>query len=181
MRFSTFVSVIVMQASLAAPVFAAGGDNPTPPKPTDTVKKCWGKRVYDAEKGRCVKPQESSLNDDQLFDDVRALAYANRIDAAQAALAAMSDQSESRVLTYWGFTHRKQGDFGTATRYYQAALKNNPDNLLARSYYGQGLVQEGRLGEAFAQWKEIRTRGGADSWAEVSLRAALEDGRSFSY
>ncbi|MBT8155399.1 tetratricopeptide repeat protein [Epibacterium ulvae] len=177
MRLSVLATLLVLPVS----VYAAGEDNSTPPKPTDTVKECWGKRVYDADKGRCVKPEESSLNDEQLYDDVRALAYAGRLDAAQAALAAMSDQNESRVLTYWGFTHRKQGDFDLATQFYQAALKTDPDNLLARSYYGQGLVQEGRLGEAFAQWKEIRTRGGAETWAEVSLRASLEDGRSFSY
>lgn len=173
----------IIAALVMLPVagFAAGDDDFTPPKPTDTVKKCWGKRVYDADKGKCVKPQQSSLNDDQLFDDARALAYAGRIEAAQAVLAAMTDQTESRVQTYWGFTHRKQGDLDLAKQFYQAALENDPNNLLARSYYGQGLVEEGRLGEAFAQWKEIRTRGGTDSWAEVSLRTALEDGRTFSY
>lgn len=175
--------ILAIATALVLPftAFAAGDDDPKPPKPTDTVKKCWGKRVFDPEKGRCVKPQQSSLNDEQLYDDVRALAYADRIEDAQAALSAMSDQGESRVQTYWGFTHRKQGNFDLAKQYYQAALKTDPDNLLARSYYGQGLVEEGQFGQAFAQWKEIRTRGGEGSWAEVSLRAALEEGKSFSY
>ncbi len=173
-----FVLAMMIMPGLA---FAAGGDDFNPPKPTDTVKKCWGKRVYDPETKRCVKPKQSSLNDDQLFDDARALAYAGRNADAQAVLSAMQDQNEGRVLTYWGFTHRKLGNDALAHSYYEKALKLDPNNLLARSYYGQALIKQGRLGEAFAEWKEIRARGGAETWAETSLRQALETGQSFTY
>ncbi len=172
---------LVTAACLPMTAFAAGSDDFSPPKPSDTVKKCWGKRVYDTTKGRCVSPKNSSFSDDQLFQAVRELAYAGRTQDAQAILAAMSDQSESRVMTYWGFTHRKLGNRDLAFSYYTAALEQDPGNLLARSYYGQGLVEDGRLGDALAQWKEIRARGGIDTWAETSLRDALSTGRTSSY
>ena len=50
------------------------------------------------------------LDDETLYGAVREFAYAGQYGHAQMALAAMSDQTDDRVLTYWGFTHRKMGD-----------------------------------------------------------------------
>jgi len=174
---------LVLAAALTLPVaaFAAGDNDWNPPKPTDTTKTCKGKKVWDEEKGRCVRPKESSLNQDGLFEAVRELAYAGRIDDAQAVLSAMSDQNDARVLTYWGFTHRKLGNRTLANAYYDQAIAQNPDNLLARSYMGQGFVEEGQFGLAMIQWKEIRARGGANTWPEAALRQALESGATTSY
>ena len=61
------------------------------------------------------------------------------------------------------------------------AIAKNPDNLLARSYMGQGLVAAGKTELAIGQWKEIVARGGAGGWPEESLRTALETGLTFSY
>ncbi len=166
---------------LPGPGFAAGGDDWNPPKPTDTTKTCRGKRVWDAEKGRCVRPKQSSLNQDELFDAARELAYAGRIIDAQAVLAAIPDQADDRVLTYWGFTQRKLGNLPLANAFYEQAIAQNPDNLLARSYMGQGFVEEGQFGLALAQWQQIRARGGAGTWPETSLRRALETGATSSY
>ncbi|MEP2718208.1 hypothetical protein [Pseudophaeobacter sp.] len=173
--------VLALALSLPFPAFAAGDDGWSPPKPSGTTKECRGKRVWDEAKGRCVRPKESSLNQDQLFDAVRELAYAGRNEDAQAVLSAMQDQEAARVLTYWGFTHRKLGNRTLANAYYDQAIARNPDNLLARSYMGQGFVEEGQFGLALAQWKEIRARGGAGSWPETSLRQALETGTTTSY
>ena len=161
--------------------FAASGDDNGTPKPTQTTKSCWGVRVWDAEKKRCVKPKQSSLDTDGLYGAVRELAYAGRYQDAQGVLLAMTDQSDDRVLTYWGFTHRKLGNIELANAFYSQAIAQNPNNILARSYMGQGFVEEGLPAQALAQWKEIRARGGAGTWPETSLRNAMETGQGFSY
>ena len=68
--------------------------------------------------------------------------------------------NDYRLLTYLGFTHRKMGNASTGLAYYQKALAVNPNNLLARSYMGQGYVASGNIELASAQLTEIRTRGG---------------------
>lgn len=175
--------LVCLAAALALPLsaFAAGGDDPAPPKPTNTTKTCKGVKVWDAGKGRCVRPKNSSLDQDGLYGAMRELAYAGRYEDAQGVLRAMADQQDSRVLTYWGFTHRKLGRADLAEDYYSRAIARDPDNLLARSYMGQGFLEAGRPAQALAQWKEIRARGGTGTWAEASLRAALENGSTSSY
>lgn len=175
--------IIALAAALTLPVaaLAASGNDWNPPKPTETTKTCKGKRIWDETKKRCVRPRKSSLDQQGLLDAARELAYAGRQQDAQAVLRAMADQQASMVLTYWGFTHRKLGNLKLAQAYYEQALAQDPDNILTRSYMGQGFVEQGKYGAALTQWKEIRARGGDGSWAEASLRSALETGTSHSY
>ncbi|MEO1238796.1 MAG: tetratricopeptide repeat protein [Pseudomonadota bacterium] len=153
----------------------------TPPTPTETTTVCADDMVWDPESETCVKPDESSLNDDGLYEAVRELAYAGRYDGAAAALAAMSDQADTRVLTYQGFLARKTGDLAAAETLYSAAIAADPNNLLARSYYGQGLAEQGRFGEARAELSEIRRRGGRNTWPEAALVLALASGSGPAY
>jgi tetratricopeptide (TPR) repeat protein len=177
MRYLLLAAALV----LPLPALSAGGDTMTPPTPSETTKTCKGQQVWDEVKGRCVAPKESSLDQDGLFEAARELAYAGRNKDAQAVLSAMHDQDAPRVLTYWGFTHRKLGNRALAQGYYDQAIAADPNNLLARSYMGQGFVEEGQFGLALAEWKEIRARGGAGTWPETSLRLALETGATTSY
>ena len=174
---------IALAAALLLPVaaFAAGGDEWTPPKPSETTKTCKGKEVWDETKKRCVRPKQSSLNQQELMQAVRELAYAGRNADAQEVLAAVPDQNDPLALTYWGFTYRKLGQPELSLQFYQRAIAQDPNHLLARSYMGQGFVEQGQFGLALAQWKEIRARGGTGSWPEVSLRQALETGTTRSY
>lgn len=172
---------LVLSAAFASGALAAGGGDSAAPKPTNTTKTCKGAKVWDDQKQRCVAPKQSSLDPDEMYDAVRELAYAGRYSDAQAVLAAMPDQTDSRVLTYWGFTYRKQGYSEQALSYYTQAIAQDPQNHLARSYMGQGFVTEGKYGLALEQWKIIRATGGSDSWAEVSLREALLSGQTQSY
>ena len=57
----------------------------------------------------------------------------------------------------------------------------DPDNLLARSYMGQGHVASGEMVLAQAQLTEIRMRGGRNTWAEASLVQAITTGSGTSY
>ncbi|TDK51275.1 tetratricopeptide repeat protein [Antarcticimicrobium luteum] len=158
-----------------------GGSDTTPPKPTETTEQCEGVQVWDPETKTCVDPKDSALDADTLYRAVRELAYAGRYTDAQGVLRAMPDQTEDRVLTYWGFTHRKMGHRVLARSFYRQAIAANPDNLLARSYLGQGLVADGDTDAAIAQWREIKARGGAGSWAEASLRQAIRTGLTYNY
>ncbi|WP_204114677.1 tetratricopeptide repeat protein [Shimia biformata] len=172
---------IVAIAALAGPVFAAGGDGGDAPAPTTGTKTCLFGKVWDADAGKCVKPDKSSLSLDQKIDAVRELAYAGKYEHAQVILSSIKDQTDDRVMTYWGFTTRKMGDVDAGMRYYNKALATNPDNLLVRSYMGQALVEMGRLDLAQTQLLEIRMRGGAGSWPEVSLAEAIRTGRTHNY
>lgn len=172
-----------LTCALLLPVcaFAVGSDDTTPPKPTETTTACTDGKVWDDTAKACVAPQESRLDDDTLYGAVREFAYAGQYGAAMAALDAMSDQGADRVLTYRGFTARKLGDMQAATRFYEQAIARNPDNLLARSYMGQGFVADGRHEDAQLQLAEIRARGGKGTWPEVSLSRALDTGETSDY
>lgn len=175
------VALAAVLIALPGLAFAAGGGDESAPKPTKTTKDCWGVRVWDEAKQRCVRPKQSSLDEQGLYEAVRELAYAGRYLDAQGVLAAMPDQTDDRVLTYWGFTHRKLGDVDSSMMFYAQALAENPDNILARSYMGQGLVEAGDMDGARAQLAEIEARGGSYSWAGTSLRKAIYIGQTFNY
>ena len=107
-------TLLILLMCLPGYSFAASGGDKGVPKPTQTTKSCWGVRVWDEKEKRCVRPKESSLDTDGLYGAVRELAYAGRYQDAQGVLLAMTDQSDDRVLTYWGFTHRKLGNLKLA-------------------------------------------------------------------
>ncbi|MEQ9259069.1 MAG: tetratricopeptide repeat protein [Roseovarius sp.] len=173
----------VLLAALVAPglAFAKGDDNTKPPSTTKTTTECRNGAVWDSQTGRCVAPKSGALDDDTLYGAVREFAYAGQMKHAQAALAAMSDQSEDRVLTYWGFTTRKLGDMERGMEFYRAALAKNPANIAARSYMGQAFVQLGDTASARAELEAIRANGGEGTWAEISLQRAILTGTTYSY
>lgn len=174
--------LIALATAVALPqlALAVGTETDAPPKPTETAS-CEEGLVWDEDAGKCVAPKESSLTDDELYQAARELAYAGRYDGALRALAAMTDQQDARVLTYKGFVARGMGDMDGAETFYQAALSADPDNLLARSYMGQGYVVQGRIDEAYAQLVEIRARGGGDGWPAEALETAILTGTTSTY
>ena len=179
-----FVKPVFFAAAIALlPLssMAAGSDDPFVPKPTQTTKECKKGKVWSEKKKRCVKPGNASLNDDILYGAVREYAYAGQFENAQTVLSAMTDQSDDRVLTYWGFTHRNLGDVELGMAFYERAISQNPDNLLARSYMGQAHVEAGAPYLAWVQLQEIRTRGGAGTWPDQSLAEAIRSGETYNY
>lgn len=178
MRTTLLLTTVLAFPTLA---FAAGGGSDSSPTPTQTTTTCQNGLVYDASTKSCVAPKESSLDDDALYDAARELAYFGQPEEALGALAAMSEGDTDRVLTYKGFANRKAGNLDAASTFYLAALRQNPDNHLARSYMGQGLVEQGDLVGALAQLREIEARGGKGTWAEVSLAEAIRTGTTYNY
>ncbi|MCX7565056.1 hypothetical protein OS189_01700 [Sulfitobacter sp. F26169L] len=155
--------------------FAASDETAPPKKP-----KCESGFVYDKKTKSCVSSNGHSLDTDSLYQQVRALAYVERYEDAQTLLAQMP-ANDDRTLTYLGFTHRKTGNVAAANLYYSRALAQNPANILARSYMGQGLVEDGDISAALKQLRAIRSHGGTGTWAEASLRTAIATGQTFNW
>ncbi|QFT59466.1 hypothetical protein FIU94_11585 [Sulfitobacter sp. THAF37] len=175
------MKVLLLSTAFALPLattaaLAAGGGNETAPE----KPKCETGQVYDKATKTCIVAKDSNLDVDTLYETVRELAYAGRYADAQVILAEMP-QTDDRTLTYLGFVHRKMGNAERAMGHYREALVLNPDNVLARSYMGQGFVEAGNIAAAMDQLRAIRAHGGSGTWAEASLRQAIATGRTFSY
>lgn len=176
--FRTTLAIALFVPAIA---MSAGGGGSSAPKPSETTKSCTEGKIWDKKSKSCVQASNDVLDDDTLYGAVREFAYAGQYDNAQAALSAMSDQSDDRVLTYWGFTHRKKGDVAKGMAFYDKAIAQNPENILARSYKGQALVEQGDIAGARAELDAIVEAGGTGSWAEASLSRAITTGETYNY
>ncbi|SLN72490.1 tetratricopeptide repeat protein [Roseisalinus antarcticus] len=173
--------LIVALALFPVSALAVGSQDDTPPAPSETTTTCTEGLVFDLATETCLPPEQSTNPEQAMLDDIRELAYFGRYADAQSVLRLMPDQSDPWVLTYMGFTTRKMGDLDGGMSYYAAALEADPDYFLARSYKGQAHAEAGDLVLASAELSEIRRRGGRGTWAEVSLRMAIDTGQGFTY
>lgn len=175
---------MILAAALALTpqlAFAVGSDDSEPPTPTETTTECAKGEIWDEKTKACVKADEQSLNDDQRFDAVRELAYAGRHDEAMAILALMTEGETPRVLTYQGYLLRQTGRVEEGIAAYERAIALDSGNILARSYYGQLLVQMNELPLAQMQLAAIRMHGGGGTWAERALASAIATGVTTTY
>jgi len=177
MRFLLAAALSVLPIT----AFAAGSDDSAPPTPTETTTVCAKGEVWDEKTSACIKAEDTSLNDDQRYDAVRELAYAGRYPEALAMLDTMTEGDSARVMTYRGFALRKSGRVEEGIAAYEAAIATDPANILARSYYGQLLVEMNERELATVQLESIRTSGGAGTWAEQSLATAIDTGITYTY
>jgi tetratricopeptide (TPR) repeat protein len=168
-------------ALIPSAALAVGDEEPTPPQPTPTSTQCTKAQVWDEKTKTCVDAKSGQLDDDVRFRAARELAWAGQPENALIVLAAMQEGESDRVLTYLGFANRKAGRLEQGLAYYDRALVQNPDNILARSYLGQALVEMNEIALASAQLTEVRARGGAGTWAETALADAIETGQTSGY
>lgn len=162
-------------------VLAVGSDDSEPPTPTETTTECAKGEVWDEKTKACIKSEDSSLNDDQRFGAVRELAYAGRPEEAMAILATMTEGATTRVLTYQGFLLRQTGRVEEGIAAYERAIALDTTNILARSYYGQLLVQMNEMELATLQLAAIRMHGGGGTWADRALSDAITTGVTYTY
>lgn len=158
---------------------AAGEDTSEPPKKTKTSSECTNGKIWDAKKNACVNARKSDLGDDILFEAARELAYAGQYENSIKVLGAVKDQKSARVLNYLGYANRKAGRMELGMQYYKRALQADENYILARSYMGQALIEQGQIEDARVQLVEIRDRGGEDSWAYRSLLQSLGGVRQY--
>lgn len=165
---------LLLAASLQA--FAAGSedDDTAPPPKSKTTTECTDGKVWDKDKKECVKPKESGFNDDKLFQAAREFAYAGQYDNAIAVLKLAKNQDDPRILNYLGYSNRKAGRMELGMSYYRKALQHDENYILARSYMGQALLEQGDVQGARVQLVEIRDRGGENTWAYRSLMQSLK-------
>ncbi len=175
---------MILAAALALTpqlALAVGSDDSAPPTPTETTTECAKGEIWDEKTKACVKAEEQSLNDDQRYGAVRELAYAGRHDEALAVLATMTEGETPRVLTYQGYLLRQTGQVEAGIAAYERAIALDSGNILARSYFGQLLVQMDEMEMARLQLAAIRMHGGGGTWAEQSLATAIETGVTTTY
>jgi predicted Zn-dependent protease len=176
---TVFAAGFLLAAGL--PAFAAGTetDDTAPPPKTQTTTKCTDGQIWDKDKKECVKPKKTSFNDDQLFQAAREFAYAGQYDNAIKVLHLARNQDDPRILNYLGYSNRKAGRMQVGMNYYHRALQKDENYILARSYMGQALLQQGDQQAARVQLVEIRDRGGEDTWAYRSLLQSLDGYRKY--
>ena len=96
-------------------------------------------------------------------------------------LASMTEGDTPRVLTYQGFLLRQTGQIEDSIAAYERAIAMDKGNILARSYYGQLLVQMDEKDAAQLQLAAIRMHGGGGTWAEQALSNAIATGVTYTY
>ena len=151
---------------MAAPAFAASDGGSTTVK-TPTCKKgmVWSKKSK-----KCVKAKKSSqLDDNNLYEAARDLAYNQRYEEAINVLKLAQNQSDPRILNYLGYATRKLGRVEEGLTYYTAALKADPDYTLVMEYMGEAFLQLGQVDKARQQLGEIEKRCGTDCREYVML------------
>jgi tetratricopeptide (TPR) repeat protein len=124
-------------------------------------------------------PKKSSFNDDELYKAAREFAYAGQYDNAITALRLAENQNDPRILNYLGYANRKAGRMDLGMSYYRKALQADENYILARSYMGQALMEQGDVQAARVQLVEIRDRGGEDTWAYRALLQSLNGYRTY--
>lgn len=189
LSFCAAVSLTALSAARAA-----DSDTTTPPVATETTTTCTDGKIWDEDKKECVAPEDlkpaegtpaedeateeeqkktERTIDDKLYEAAREFAYAGQHENALRALRAAYDQEDPRILNYMGYNTRKLGDMALGMTYYERALQKDENYILARSYMGQALLEQGDVEGARVQLVEIRDRGGENTWAYRALLQSL--------
>ena len=159
---------LVSMALAAGPVltsaYAAGGDEPSPPK-SDTSTKKKGKK-------------SSSVNDPKFLAAYRT-AYTTIYDGHDYAraidqLKALRRNDVADVANLIGYSYRKLGDYQQSKTYYELALKDDPNHVRTWQYYGLWQLEQGNREQAQYHLSKIAALAGTESSEYRSLAAALD-------
>lgn len=148
---------------------AGGGDDVV------VTPKCKKGFAWDRKVRKCVKAKKrSSLDDRDLLNTARELAYDRKYDEALVMLNLADNQNTPQMLNYRGFVTRKLGRVQEAMGYYQAALAIDPNYTLVREYMGEAFIQLGQIDKAREQLKEIAQRCGIGCREYAMLKSEIE-------
>ncbi len=119
--------------------------------------------VWDKRRKKCVRVKKSSqLDDENIYEAARDLAYHRRYEEALDLLDLAENGDDPRILNIRGYATRKLGRIREGLTYYSAALKADPDYTLVREYMGEAFLQLGQVDKALEQLTEIEKRCGSD-------------------
>ncbi len=118
--------------------------------------------------------RDSYLDDDNIYQAARDLAYNRRYDEAIDVLRLAENQNDPRILNYLGYSTRKLGRVEEGLSYYRAALKADPDYTLVREYMGEAFLMLGKVHKAREQLTEIEKRCGIGCREYVMLKDQID-------
>lgn len=159
---------LVSMALAAGPVltsaYAAGSDEPTPPKSDTSTKKS--------------KKKSSSVSDPKFLAAYRT-AYTTIYDGhdytgAIDQLKSLKRDDVADVANLIGYSYRKLGDYQSSKVFYELALKDDPNHVRTWQYYGLWQLEQGNREQAQYHLNKIASLAGTDSSEYRSLAAALD-------
>ncbi|MBR0778598.1 tetratricopeptide repeat protein [Bradyrhizobium diazoefficiens] len=162
------VPALVSMALAAGPVltsaYAAGSDEPSPPKSDSSSKK--------------GKKKSSSVSDPKFLAAYRT-AYTtiyDRHDYAGAIeqLKSLKRDDVADVVNLIGYSYRKLGDYQSSKVYYELALKDDPNHVRTWQYYGLWQLEQGNREQAQYHLNKIASLAGTGSSEYRSLADALD-------
>jgi tetratricopeptide (TPR) repeat protein len=156
-----FVFAVSVTGIATAPAFGMGDSSP----------KCKDGMTYNEQTKQCEKT--SSLNDDTLTRQGRALALNGHHENALEALMAVRDKQNATVLTYIGYATRKLGKVEEGIDWYYKALALEPNNLNTHEYLGEGYVAIGKMDLAKQQLAKLETLCGKGCEQYEALASAI--------
>ncbi len=159
---------LVSMALAAGPVltsaYAAGSDEPSPPKSDSSTKKS--------------KKKSSSVSDPKFLAAYRT-AYTTIYDShdytsAIDQLKSLKRDDVADVANLIGYSYRKLGDYQSSKVYYELALKDDPNHVRTWQYYGLWQLEQGNREQAQYHLNKIASLAGTDSSEYRSLATALD-------
>jgi tetratricopeptide (TPR) repeat protein len=155
-----FVFAATLAEFATSPTFAAS-DTP----------KCKEGLTYNEQTKKCE--QTSSLEDDTLTRQGRALALNGHYENALEALMAVRNKEDATVLTYIGYATRKLGRVDEGITWYHKALALDPNNLYTREYLGEGYLAAGRIDLAMQELAKLEALCGKGCEQYEALSSAI--------
>jgi len=162
------VPALVSMALAAGPVltsaYAAGSDEPSPPKSDSSSKKS--------------KKKSSSVSDPKFLAAYRT-AYTTIYDnhdytGAIGQLKSLKRDDVADVANLIGYSYRKLGDYQSSKVYYELALKDDPNHVRTWQYYGLWQLEQGNREQAQYHLNKIASLAGTGSSEYRSLADALD-------
>ncbi|UPK32809.1 tetratricopeptide repeat protein [Bradyrhizobium sp. 186] len=159
---------LVSMALAAGPVltsaYAAGSDEPSPPKSDSSTKKS--------------KKKSSSVSDPKFLAAYQT-AYTTIYDShdytsAIDQLKSLKRDDVADVANLIGYSYRKLGDYQSSKVYYELALKDDPNHVRTWQYYGLWQLEQGNREQAQYHLNKIASLAGTDSSEYRSLATALD-------
>ncbi|SFO71356.1 Tetratricopeptide repeat-containing protein [Bradyrhizobium sp. Ghvi] len=158
------VSVALAAGPVLTSAYAAGSDEPSPPKSDSSAKK--------------GKKKSSSVSDPKFLAAYRT-AYTTIYDKhdytdAIGQLKQLKRDDVADVANLIGYSYRKLGDYQSSKIYYEIALKDDPNHVRTWQYYGLWQLEQGNREQAQYHLNKIASLAGTDSSEYRSLAAALD-------